>query len=75
MQGLIDENSNFVVDPSSDRKPVEFTEDWCNVVSLGCARVEPCRTVKNPLELPESVSRESRVEGITIIQAGGDKSL
>ena len=49
---LVNQHRNLVLYPLSDRKPVQFSKDRCDVVEFEGFGDHPCRGVLNSLELP-----------------------
>ena len=75
MYTLVGKQTDFVLDAFCDWKPVEVTEDGCNVSVFGHPRQDPGGGVLHVLKLLEAFCWDPDEEGIAVVQPGGDKGM
>ena len=72
---LIGQETDLILNPEPNRKPVKFMEDWCDVLRFTHPHQDPGSAVLNVLQSLQAPTRDPDEECIAVVEPGGDKGM
>lgn len=75
VQTLVDERCYLELNPPSNRKPMEITQDRCDVVEFPCPGDQPGGSILHPLQLVQQTALNTSKQAVTIIQSAAHEGI
>lgn len=75
MDGFEGEEQNLELNTELDREPMELLEDRSDMVNVGGSGDDASSSVLDQLKFMDGLVRETKEEGVTIINAGCDQGV
>ena len=72
---LIGQETDLVLNPEPNRKPVKFMEDGCDVLKFAHPHQDPGCAILDVLQSLQALARDPNEEGIAVVKSGGDKGM
>jgi hypothetical protein len=75
VEGLEGEEQNLEMDAGFDREPVKLLKDRSDVINGGGSGDDVSGRVLDQLKLTDGLERDTKEEGVTVIDAGSDQGV